>query len=85
VFKMMLAIVEKAQGPRHPNAGIALNNLAGVYEAQGRHAEADAMRKRALDVTDTLFRGQPYVPYQGAPPAPAAPVQPPPPRKREIR
>ena len=37
----------------------------GLYEVQGRHAEAEAARKRMLEVANTQFRGQPYVPNQG--------------------
>ena len=30
---------EKALGPDHPNVGTALNNLALLYDHQGRYAE----------------------------------------------
>ncbi len=68
VYKMLLHLVEKAGGERHPSVGAALNNLVGLYETGGRQAEADALRKRMLDVGNTHCRGMPYVPYQGPPP-----------------
>src|SRR5262245_576288 len=36
-----LAIREKALGPEHPEVGGSLNNLASLYQAQGRYAEAE--------------------------------------------
>jgi tetratricopeptide (TPR) repeat protein len=68
IYKMLLAIVEKAYGERHPSVAAALNNLVGVYQMQGRQAEAAAARKRMLELGNTQFRGQPYVPDQGLPP-----------------
>ena len=38
-----LAIAEKALGPDHPDVGTSLNNLAGLYRAQGRYAEAEPL------------------------------------------
>jgi len=35
-----LAILEKALGPDHPSVSNSLSNLAGLYQVQGRHAEA---------------------------------------------
>ena len=63
VYKMMLSVIEKAYGAEHPNIGIALNNFVGLYEIQGRQADADAVRKRMLELRNTPFRAQPYVPY----------------------
>jgi hypothetical protein len=39
----------------------------GLYETQGRQAEADALRQRMLDVGNTHFRGTPYLPYEVPP------------------
>lgn len=64
VYKLMLTVIEKAYGAEHPNVGIALNNVVGLYEIQGRQTDADAVRKRMLELSNTPFRGLPYVPYQ---------------------
>ncbi len=48
----------------HPNVGVALKNLVGLYEVLGRHADADVLRKRMLEVTNTLYRGRPNTPYR---------------------
>ena len=39
----MNGFFEKTYGVNHPNVGYALNNFAGLYEAQGRRADADAV------------------------------------------
>ena len=41
-----LAIREKALGPDHPDVATSLNNLAELYEAQGRYADAEPLYKR---------------------------------------
>ncbi len=38
LYKRSLAIREKALGPEHPAVATSLNNLAGFYLYQGRHA-----------------------------------------------
>jgi hypothetical protein len=38
-----LAIVEKAFGPNHPNLAPSLYNLAGLYRAQLRYADAEPL------------------------------------------
>ena len=67
VYRMMLTLIEKTYGVNHPNVGYALNNFAGLYEAQGRRADADAVRKRMLELNNAPLRTQPYVPEQGLP------------------
>ena len=52
LFKRALAIREKALGPEHPDVAIGLNNLAALYQAQGRHAEAEPLYKRALAIRE---------------------------------
>ena len=44
--------VEKALGSEHPDIGISLNNLAGLYRAQGRYAEAEPLFRRSLGVIE---------------------------------
>ena len=47
-----LAIREKALGPDHPDVAQSLNNLAELYQAQGRYAEAEPLYKRALAIRE---------------------------------
>jgi CHAT domain-containing protein/tetratricopeptide (TPR) repeat protein len=49
-LKRSLAIGEKALGPDHPDVGGDLNNLAELYRALGRYAEAEPLLKRSLAV-----------------------------------
>ena len=42
-YKRALAISEKALGPEHPIVGTRLNNLAVLYQTQGRYAEAELL------------------------------------------
>jgi tetratricopeptide (TPR) repeat protein len=39
-------------GPDHSNVGTALNNLAGLYQAQGRYAEAEPLYRRSLAIRE---------------------------------
>jgi tetratricopeptide (TPR) repeat protein len=48
LYKRVLAIIEKALGPDHPNVALALNDLAELYSAEGRYADAEPLYKRAL-------------------------------------
>ena len=40
--------LQKALGLDHPNVGTVLNNLAALYNSQGRFADAEPLYKRAL-------------------------------------
>jgi len=44
--------LQKALGPDHPDVGTRLNNLAGLYEAQGRYVEAESHYKRDLVISE---------------------------------
>jgi tetratricopeptide (TPR) repeat protein len=46
----VLAVRRKAQGEEHPSFATTLNNMAGVYDDQGRHEEALEMYRRVLEV-----------------------------------
>ncbi len=39
-------------GPEHPNLAMSPNNLAGLYKAQGKYAEAEPLFKRALAIVE---------------------------------
>jgi hypothetical protein len=45
-----LAIWEKALGPDHPDVATGLNNLAQLYQAEGRYAEAEPLLKRVSTI-----------------------------------
>ena len=47
-----LAISEAALGPEHPTVGIRLNNLAQLYQDQGRYSEAEPLMVRALMIME---------------------------------
>ena len=47
-IKRSLAIFERVLGPDHPDVAQALNNLAELYRAQGRYADAEPFYKRSL-------------------------------------
>ncbi len=44
-------IQEKALGPDHPDVA-SLNNLASLYNSQGRYADAEPLLKRALTIQE---------------------------------
>jgi hypothetical protein len=49
-LKRALAIWEKTLGPDHLDVATSLDNLALVYRALGRRAEAEPLRTRALAI-----------------------------------
>ena len=49
-YKRALAIREKALGASHPDVAQTLNNLAVVYQEQGKYADAEGLYKRALAI-----------------------------------
>ena len=44
---------ERLLGAEHPNTLVSLNNLAGLYESQGRYDEAEPLYQRALEAQRT--------------------------------
>jgi hypothetical protein len=54
-LKRSLAIDEKAHSPDHPDVGVSLNNLAGLYVRQGRYADAEPLLKRSLAIKEKIF------------------------------
>jgi len=36
----------------HPDVGTIVNSLAGLYKAQGQHAKAEPLYKRALEIRE---------------------------------
>ncbi len=48
--------MEKALGPTHPDVATTLRNLAALYKAQGKYAEAEPLYKRALAIQEKGLR-----------------------------
>ncbi len=46
-----MAIREKARGPGHPDVATSLNNLAALYQTQGRYGEAEPLYAVLLRTT----------------------------------
>ena len=53
LLKRALAIREKVLGPNHPDAGVSLNNLAVLYAAQSRYADALPLVQRTISQNRT--------------------------------
>jgi hypothetical protein len=49
LYKRALAINEKSLGPEHPNVANSLNNLAALYNDQGRWAEGLPLARTAIE------------------------------------
>ena len=47
-----MAIEEKALGPDHPDVAQSLNNLALLYNDQGRYSDAEPLYKRSLAIRE---------------------------------
>jgi tetratricopeptide (TPR) repeat protein len=55
-----MEIRRTALGEGHPDYATSLNNLAGLYRAMGRHAEAEPLYKQAMEIRRTaLGEGHP--------------------------
>ena len=52
--KLLLAAVEEAEGfgPQDPRLATSLNNMAELYRAQGKYAEAEPLYKRSLAIRE---------------------------------
>lgn len=48
LYKRTITIYEKTLGPGNSRVGAALNNLAALYDDQGRYAEAEPLYERSL-------------------------------------
>ena len=55
VFRLALAIDERAFGPEHPLMGIFLNNVAVLCDEQGKYSEAEQYYRRSLQLDEQLF------------------------------
>jgi hypothetical protein len=55
LYRRVLAVSEKVLGPEHPDTLASLNNLANLYQAQGRYGEAEPLYRRALAVMEKVL------------------------------
>ncbi len=55
--KELAAALKEAEGfgPQDPRLAVSLNNLAGLYYAQGRYAEAEPLHRRALAIREVAL------------------------------
>jgi CHAT domain-containing protein len=62
LYQRSLAIREKALGRDHPDVAISLNNLASLYDRQGRYADTEPLYQRSLAIREkALGRDHPDV------------------------
>ena len=54
LYKRSLTIMEKGRAPDHDD-GTTLNNLAFLYQTQGRYAEAEPLNKRPLALYEKVL------------------------------
>ncbi|MBI4342714.1 MAG: tetratricopeptide repeat protein [Candidatus Omnitrophica bacterium] len=45
-----IGVAERTYGPEHPVVAISLNNLAGLYAAQGQYGQAEPLYQQALAI-----------------------------------
>ncbi|MEH2179958.1 tetratricopeptide repeat protein, partial [Nostoc sp.] len=50
LYIQALALRRKLLGEEHPDVAVSLNNLAGLYNSQGRYSEAEPLYIQALDI-----------------------------------
>ena len=61
MYQQALAIRKARLGEQHPDTATSLNNLAGLYEAQGRYDEAEPLYQQALAIMrERLGEQHPY-------------------------
>lgn len=54
-LEQSLALYERVLGPEHPETIISMNNLAGLYRAQGNIAAAYPLYERALEIRERVL------------------------------
>jgi tetratricopeptide (TPR) repeat protein len=60
LYKQSLSTCEQQLGADHPDTATSLNNLAGLYESQGRYSEAEPLYARAVEILlQTLGQNHP--------------------------
>ncbi|MBW4698755.1 MAG: tetratricopeptide repeat protein [Aphanocapsa lilacina HA4352-LM1] len=54
-YKLMLSVREKVLGVNHPRVASSINYLAGLYQIEGRHNEAEPLFCRALKIFEAAM------------------------------
>ena len=54
LLQRALAIYEQERGPMHPTTALVLQNLGGLYQVQGKYAEAEEALQRSLAIAEKL-------------------------------
>ncbi|MDD4024112.1 MAG: tetratricopeptide repeat protein, partial [Synergistales bacterium] len=49
-----LELADRFGDPDHPYLAASLNNLAGIYDAQGRYLEAEPLYQRSLEIRERV-------------------------------
>ncbi len=52
VAEKALKVAEETFGPNHINVALSLDNLAVLYQDQGKYAEAEPLFKRAMEIEE---------------------------------
>jgi hypothetical protein len=52
---MLINSLKSQLGADHPNVATSLNNLAPLYESQGRYSEAEPLYLRSLQIFEQRF------------------------------
>jgi len=55
LYVQALELWKKLLGSEHPNVALSMNNLAALYDAQGRYAEAEPLFKQALTMCEKML------------------------------
>ena len=55
LYHRALEIWERVLGPDHPNTASSLNNLAALYDSQGKLTEAEPLFRRALEIRERVL------------------------------
>ncbi len=55
IAEKALQVAETTFGSDHPHVAASLNNLAALYQAQGRYADAEPLYKQALAIDENLL------------------------------
>ena len=54
--------MEKTYGPEHRHVAHSLSNIAELYHAQGRYAEAEPLHQRSLAISEKALTNGPERP-----------------------
>ncbi len=57
MYKSSLEIIERVLGEDYPDTAACYNNLAGVYENQGKYREAEDLYKKSIQIKERV-RGE---------------------------